>query len=87
MREWMTARKSIEQRLEAAQRQLASLTRTDALSGLIGNGQQLGTSWNTLNLSRQHAITTALIDHIDIAPGTSGVRSLDRARVHIVWRL
>jgi hypothetical protein len=87
MREWMTAKAPIQRRQEHAQRQLASLTRSDALAGLIGNGQQLGASWNTLNLSRQHAITAALVDHVVIAPGTPGVRTLDRARVSIVWRL
>lgn len=87
MREWMTARKPIEQRRDAAAKQLASLTRTDALAGLVGNGQALGASWNTLNLSRQHAIVGALVDHIVIGPGTPGARSLDRASVNIVWRL
>lgn len=87
MREWMTAKAPIQKRQENAQRQLASLTRSDALAGLIGNGQQLGASWNTLNLSRQNAITAALVDHVVIAPGTLGVRTLDRARVNIVWRL
>lgn len=87
MREWMTAKAPIQKRQENAQRQLASLTRSDALAGLVGNGQQLGASWNSLNLSRQHAITAALVDHVDIAPGTPGVRTLDRARVNIVWRL
>lgn len=87
MREWMIAKKPIEQRQSAAQKQLASLSHSDALRGLIGNGQQLGASWNTLNLSRQNAITAALIDHIVIGPGTPGARNLDRARVNIVWRL
>jgi len=87
MREWMKARAPIEQRQGAAQRQLATLTRTDALAGLVGHGEELGAAWSSLNLSRQHAITAALIDHVSIGPGQPGARSVDRDRVNVVWRL
>lgn len=86
MREWMTAKEPIAQRLEAAQRQLAQVTHTSALTGLIGNGEELGRSWSGLNLSRQNAIVTALVDHIEIAPGRPGVQTLDPARVGVRWR-
>jgi site-specific DNA recombinase len=87
MRDWMTAKKPLHQRLEAVQRQLAQMTRTDALAGLVGNGVELGRTWNSLNLSRQHAIVSAIIDHAEIGPGTPGVQALDPARVSVVWRL
>jgi hypothetical protein len=88
MREWLTAKKPLTQRLEAAQRQLGTITRTSALTGLVGNGEQLRRSWDTLNLSRQHAITVAVLDHAVIGPGTTrGVQTLDSARVNPVWRL
>lgn len=87
MREWMIARTPIEQRLTTASRQLAAMTSTTALSGLVGHGAQLGRSWQELNLSRQHSIVAAVIDHIAIEPGQAGARSVDRGRVHIVWRL
>lgn len=86
MREWMTAKKPITDRHDAVQRQLATLTRTTALNGLVGNGETLRGTWSSLNLSRQHAIITALVDHIVIGPGTPGSRSVDPARVGIVWR-
>ena len=87
MREWMTAKKPIAHRLEQTQRQLAKINRTDALNGLVGCGEELGRSWNTLHLSRQHAIVEALVDHIVIGPGSPGARTLDPARVSVVWRL
>ena len=87
MREWMTARKPIEQRAETTKRQLGQITRTGALTGLVGNGADLSRSWNTLTLSRQHAIVSALLDHAIIKPGTPGVRVLDPTRVSPVWRL
>lgn len=86
MIEWMTAKKPITQRLEGIQRQLAQATQTDALSGLVGNGDALRESWAGLNLSRQHAIVAALIDHAVITPGTPGVTSLDPSRISVVWR-
>lgn len=86
MREWLVAKKPISQRLENVHRQLSQVTRTSALAGLIGNGQELGRAWDTLNLSRQHAIVAALIDHAMIGPGTPGARVLDPSRVSVVWR-
>lgn len=86
MIEWMTAKKPIVQRLEGVQRQLAQVSHTDALSGLVGNGDALRGSWAGLNLSRQHAIVGALIDHAVIAPGTPGASALDPGRVSVVWR-
>lgn len=87
MREWLTARKPIEDRISRAERRLARANDTDALPSLIGNGQALGRAWGSLNLDRQVAIITALLDHAVIAPGVLGARSLDPARVHPVWKL
>jgi DNA invertase Pin-like site-specific DNA recombinase len=87
MREWMHARRPIEDRITDAQRRLARATRTDALHGLVGNGDALRTQWAGLNLDRQHAIVSALLDHAVIGPGTAGARSLDPNRVQPVWRL
>ncbi|QWZ09106.1 recombinase family protein [Nocardioides panacis] len=86
MTEWMTAKKPIEQRLENAQRQLAQVTHSTALIGLVGNGEELGRTWGALNLDRQHAIVEALVDHVLIGPGTPGVARFDPARVSVVWR-
>jgi site-specific DNA recombinase len=86
MREWMSAKKPITMRLEQIQRQLGQITRTTALSGLVGNGDELRASWQSLNLSRQHAIVEALVDHAVIGPGTPGARVLDPSRMSVVWR-
>lgn len=86
-REWMTARNPIEERINDAERRLARMTRTDTLSGLVGNGTQLRGKWAGLNLDRQHAIVRALLDHAVIAPGALGARAVDPNRVDPVWRL
>jgi site-specific DNA recombinase len=85
-RDWNLARKPLTEKLEHVQRQLARTTRSTALAGLVGNGDDLRRSWGGLNLSRQHAIVQALIDHATIGAGTQGARSLDPARVSVAWR-
>lgn len=88
MREWLTARRPIEERIAEIDRRLARLTRNDALVGLVGNADNLRAKWSELSLSRQHAIVAALLDHAVIAPrGNSGPRQFDRQRVELVWRV
>jgi hypothetical protein len=86
MREWMTARKPIQDRLATAQRQMAQITRTDSLRGLVGTGDELRRSWMDRSLDQQRAIIAAVIDHAQIGPGTPGVQRFDPNRVTVVWR-
>ena len=87
MREWMTARKPIEERANNARRRLDRITRTDSLTGFIGNGDALRAQWTDLNLDRQHAIVRAVLDHAVIAPTDVRGRSFNPDRVELVWRL
>ena len=86
-REWLAARNPIEERITDAERRLGRATRSDALTGLVGNGEGLRGQWAELGLGRRHAIVTAVLDHGIIGPGTPGARALDPARVEPVWRL
>lgn len=85
--EWMTARKPIEQRIEATSRQLAAATRSSTIDQWIGKGEQLQATWAELNLTRQASIIKAVLDHAVIAevPGNAATFSIDR--VTPVWRL
>jgi DNA invertase Pin-like site-specific DNA recombinase len=87
LREWSAARKTIEDRIADTERRLGRLTRTDALTGLIGKSGELQARWATLDLDRQVAIVRAIVDHVTIGPGTPGARAFDRNRVSISWRL
>jgi hypothetical protein len=85
--EWVTARKRLEQRLEADRRTLARLTQRDAIDAYIGRGGELRERWNSLNLSRQVAIIKAVLDHAIILPAvTPGRHGLDPARIEARWR-
>ncbi|HWJ96518.1 MAG TPA: recombinase family protein [Acidimicrobiales bacterium] len=87
VREWMAARRPIEDRIDQAQRKVARLGNSDALVGLVGNGGELRSRWAGLNLTRQAAIVAAILDHAVIGPGTPGARAFDANRVELVWRL
>ena len=45
---WLRARGDLEARIRETETRLARLTRSDALAGLVGNGEQLRTSWDGL---------------------------------------
>lgn len=86
MSEWLTARRPIEAGIERTTRTLARLTKTTALTGLVGTGSELHTAWPSLNLDRQHAIVKAVLDHAVIAPGKAGVHAVELERVTPIWR-
>lgn len=85
--EWKAAREPIETRIRTAERQLAQLSGSHVLDGLVGAGAELRGSWEQLNLDRQSAIIGAVLDYATILPGTPGARVLDPSRVVPTWRL
>jgi len=86
-REWIAARNPIEARIRDTERALMRLTRSDALTGVVGNGQQLRSMWNTLNLTRQAAIIRAILDHVLIHPGSPTATRFESERAELAWRL
>lgn len=84
--EWLAARGPIEQRLQAARRRLAALNRTSALDGTVGDAAGLRERWDGLDLTRQHAIIAALLDHLVVNSATHGKR-FDPDRLTPVWRV
>jgi DNA invertase Pin-like site-specific DNA recombinase len=86
MREWLTARAGIEQRVQVARKKLATLNRVTALDGYLGNATELRAEWPSMPLSRQAAIIAAVLDHAVIAPATPGRNTLDPSRISFVWR-
>jgi hypothetical protein len=86
--EWRTAREPLEQRLTAARKQLATITHTTALDGLIGNAEAARAAWGSLDLTRQHAILEAILDHVEVGPARRGYNApLDESRLRAVFRL
>jgi site-specific DNA recombinase len=86
MDELRAARKPIEQRLTHARKQLAKVSRTSALDHYVGNGEGLRADWNSLDLSQQHAIVSAVVDSIVVGPARRGYNRFDESRLTPVWR-
>lgn len=84
--EWKAAREPIEARIHKTERQLAQLTGDNSLSGLVGNGSELRERWASLNLTRQAAIVSAVLDFATVHPvAPGGNRSFDPNRVTPTW--
>ena len=86
MQEWMAARKPIEQRMTAARKQLARVSRTNVLGGYVGNSDTLRAEWDSLDLSQQHAIVATVVDSVVVGPGRQGFNRFDESRLTPVWR-
>ncbi|MDW3212429.1 MAG: recombinase family protein [Ilumatobacteraceae bacterium] len=86
-REWMAARNPIEARMQDGERRLARATRNDAVAGFVGDGDALRAQWVDLNLTRQHAIVKAVLDHAVIAGTDKRSPVFDPNRVGLVWRV
>jgi hypothetical protein len=83
--EWMTARRSLEAAVEAAQRRVSRRRPTTALDGVNGPGA-LRAAWPELPVSRQRAVLAAVIDRIVVGPARRGYNRFDGERVNVIWR-
>jgi site-specific DNA recombinase len=83
----LAAQKVSQKQLAQAEKILAATTQTSILENHIGNAKELALTWDSLNLNRQKAIVTTLLDHIDIGSAVRGRKAFDPSRLMPVWRL
>jgi DNA invertase Pin-like site-specific DNA recombinase len=86
MAEWQAARGPIEQRMTATRKQLSRVTRRSTLEPFLGKGEQLRADWSSLDLSQQHAIVAAVVDHVTVGPGRPGYNRFDGSRLTPAFR-
>ena len=86
LHEWMAARKPIEQRMTAARKQLANVSRTNVLDGYLGNSDKLRAEWDSLDLSQQHTIIATVVDSVVVGPAKPGYNRFDESRLTPIWR-
>jgi site-specific DNA recombinase len=86
LQEWLAARKPIEQRMTAARKQLAKVSRTNVLDGYVGNSDKLRAEWDSLDLSQQHTIVATVVDSVVVGPARQGYNRFDESRLTPVWR-
>jgi hypothetical protein len=84
--EWRAAREPIERRMQAARRQLSRDGRSRALDAYVGKGEELRADWAGLDLSQQHALVEAVVDHVIVGPGRRGYNRFDESRLTPFWR-
>ena len=89
MRDWFTAKKPIEDRLESARRRLSRLNSHNGLAQHVGNGAKLREAWTSpeMTLQTQAAIVATILDRVIIQPTTQRSNRLDVSRVKPVWTL
>ena len=85
--EYMTARGPIEERRTAARKRLAKASRVTVLDGWVGNSAELREVWGELDMTRQHAIISAVLDHVVVGPARRGYNRFDWSRLEPRWRL
>ncbi len=86
MDELRAARVPIQQRLTAARKQLAKVSRTNVLDGYLGNSEKLRSEWDALDLSQQHALVATVVDSVVVGPARQGYNRFDESRLTPVWR-
>jgi DNA invertase Pin-like site-specific DNA recombinase len=83
-REWLAARKPLEERLARARRTMDASNGTAALAPFRGSGVR--ETWDQLDVDRKRAVLAALIDRVLVNPApTPGRFSTDR--VDVLWRV
>lgn len=84
--EYMAARGALENRISAAQDRISAATLAPTLRDLPTDVDGLRAAWDAADVAWRRSLATAVLDHIDIGPGTQGRHSLDLERLRPVWR-
>ncbi|HWS45342.1 MAG TPA: recombinase family protein [Acidimicrobiia bacterium] len=83
-REWLAARKPLEDRLVKARRTLDTTNGTTALAPF--RNTNVRAAWERLDIDRKRAVLEALIERVTVRPATTPGR-FTPDRVDVVWRV
>ena len=86
-REWLTARKPVQARIDSAKRRLSRISATHRIDDYAGRSTALRDAWADLPLTRQTAIIRIVLDHLVVNPATPGRNTFDPDRFNPIWRL
>ena len=62
--EWLSLKRSVEQRVGAAEAQVARLSRITALRSMAGTGRTLARKWPAMTIDERRGVVQAAIDHV-----------------------
>ena len=84
--EYLAARDTLEQRIEAARRKVARVNGSGKVGELAGLGAKLREAWDGESPEWRRQIVEAIVDKVNVAPGRRGPNRFDPTRVVIGWR-
>jgi hypothetical protein len=83
-REWLAARKPLEDRRDRARRDIDHTNGTAALAQF--RGADVRARWDQLDVDRQRTVLGALVDRVTVLPATTPGR-FSPERVEVEWRV
>jgi DNA invertase Pin-like site-specific DNA recombinase len=86
MREWMTARETLERALTRARGEIASRAGVGPAGTYAGRGDALRQAWDGLDVDRRQTIVASVVDQVTVSPGRRGLNRFDPGRFAIAWR-
>ncbi len=84
--EWLTARETIQRRIDHTRSRLSRLSPTTAIDEYAGHADLLAAAWPDLGLPRRQGIVRVIIDHVVAQSAVPG-RGFDRERFEPAFRL
>jgi site-specific DNA recombinase len=85
--EWLTARRALEVRIQAARRKLVRMNDRDTLGPYFDDDAPLRAAWPRLSRDQRRAVLAAVIDRVVVAPAGKNRRQFNPQRVSIEWRV
>jgi len=84
---FLSARQTIETRIEEARRSMARQTKSRATDGFAGRPGALATAWPGMALDERRAVVSAVIDRVLIHPTPKKGRTFQPDRVEVIWKV
>jgi hypothetical protein len=84
-RSFLSAKESLERRIEKARRELSHDQRTSVLAGLPSGAAALRKAWEERGIDWRHSVLESLIERVTVHPTRRGAR-FDPKRIEIRWR-
>jgi site-specific DNA recombinase len=85
VREWRTARESIQKQILADRQALVDGDRSPNLRRYIGRGAALAEEWDVMTLDQQRGVISSVISQVVINPASRRGPGIDPDRVEITW--
>ncbi|MDQ6724902.1 MAG: recombinase family protein [Actinomycetota bacterium] len=83
--EWVSLKRNLGDRAQAAQAELTRLDRLDALRGMAGTGRAIGAAWPTMTVDQRRLVMHTVIDHVVVLQAEPPRQVFRPERLQMVW--